>query len=188
MIQHFKKTGFTLVETLVAISILSIAVVAPMSLVSQGLISAFYARDQVIAYFLAQEAIESVRNVRDGNILLTAYGTPTNLMNGIPVNGAPFVIDTRNNQITSCSGTCPQLKTDGTFYAHGATPFSMSEPGWTPTPFTRTVTAAYVKNPDTTDNLNEITVTVTMSWRSGSLPPRSFSLSENMYRWIDDTI
>ncbi len=63
------KRGFTLIETLVAVSLLVIAIVAPMSLVSQALTTAYYARDQVAAYSLAQDGIESVRAVRDGNLL-----------------------------------------------------------------------------------------------------------------------
>ncbi len=192
LFQRYKKNGFTLIETLVAVAILSLAVVAPMSLVAQSLTASFYARDQVTAFFLAQEAIEAVRNIRDRNILLTAYGTPTDLMSGIPTNNSPFLIDTRNNQITevsvSCGGSTPPLKNDGNFYAHGTLPCSSTEAGWTPTRFTRSVRARYVTNPDATDNLNEIIVTVTVSWRSGSLPVRSFTLSENLYRWIDTSL
>ena len=184
--------AFTLIETLVAVAILSIAVVAPMALVTQSLTTSFYSRDQVTAFFLAQEGIESVRNIRDHNVLLTAFSTPTDLLTGIPVSNTPFVIDARNNAITTCSGPCPQIKikNDSSLFGHGdsGNPYDMAEPGWQPTRFTRSIQARYVKNPDNTDNLDEIIVTVVVSWRSGSLPVRSFTLSENLYRWIDTTI
>ena len=57
--------GFTLVEALVAISILMIAIASPMTLVQKGLSTATLSKDQMIAAFLAQDAIEAVKNIRD---------------------------------------------------------------------------------------------------------------------------
>ena len=59
------KRGLTMVETLVAISILTIAVVGPLGIIAQALHSSYYTRDQMTAYYLAQEAVEYVRNLRD---------------------------------------------------------------------------------------------------------------------------
>lgn len=174
--------GFTMIETLVAISLLTIAIVAPMSLTEQSLSSAYYARDQVTASYLAQEAIEAVRQVRDDNVLLTALGTPTNLLTGLPsTTGQPFIIDTRNDWMQLCSGACPNVQTDGTFYGYGQ---GMS--GWTSTYFNRTVTAAFANKPDGTQDTDEITITVTVSWQSGGFQARSITMRENLYRWIND--
>lgn len=57
--------GFTILETLVAISILVLALTAPLVIVSQALKSSYFSRDQITAYYLAQEAIEYIRNKRD---------------------------------------------------------------------------------------------------------------------------
>ncbi len=70
VLQFFKKdtranTGFTLVETLVAIFILVLTMGALFSLASGGIFSARYARNQIVANNLLQEAIETVRNSRD---------------------------------------------------------------------------------------------------------------------------
>ena len=67
-IQHSQR-GFTLLETLVAISILLIAVVGPMSIIGRSLPQSAYARDHAIAVNLAQEGIEAVRQKRDSNML-----------------------------------------------------------------------------------------------------------------------
>lgn len=63
--------GFTILETLVAISILLLALTAPLVIVSQALRSSYFSRDQITAYYLAQEAIEYLRNKRDNQGLTT---------------------------------------------------------------------------------------------------------------------
>lgn len=60
-----QNNGFTLVEALVAISILMIAIASPMTLAQKGLSTATQSKDQMIAAFLAQDAIEAVKNIRD---------------------------------------------------------------------------------------------------------------------------
>jgi prepilin-type N-terminal cleavage/methylation domain-containing protein len=65
----FKQKGFTLVETLVAISILMLAILGPLSIATAGLRNSAFARDQITAFYLAQEGIEFVRYARDDNYL-----------------------------------------------------------------------------------------------------------------------
>ena len=112
--------GFTLVETLVAVTLLTVAIVAPMTLTSKSLAAAYFAKDQITSFHLAQEAIETVRHARDHNILETALGTPMDLLAGIPdTTGAPFIVDTRNDTMTLCpGGVCPPLETDGNLYGY----------------------------------------------------------------------
>jgi len=57
--------AFTLIEALVAISILMIAIASPMTLAQKGLSTAVLSKDQMIASFLAQDVIEAVKNIRD---------------------------------------------------------------------------------------------------------------------------
>lgn len=180
------KRGMTLIETLVAVSILAVAIVAPMSLTMQSLSSAYYARDQIVMFNLAQEAIESVRAVRDANILRIALNTGAtcpdggamHLLCGIPI-GSDFTIDTRITDayaaIEPCTGACPPLQTDPgeTLYGY--------EAGWSPTPYTRTVSAEYVGGG--TDEIR-ITVTVTREAGSRQLPP--VVLRANLYKWVAD--
>lgn len=59
--------GFTLVETLVAISVLSISILGTFTAVQKGLATSTFAKDQVTAFYLIQEAMEYVKNVRDTN-------------------------------------------------------------------------------------------------------------------------
>jgi Tfp pilus assembly protein PilV len=58
-------TGFTLVEALVAVTILTLAVVGPMFTANRAIVAAQISRDQLTASYLAQEGIEFIRAVRD---------------------------------------------------------------------------------------------------------------------------
>jgi len=60
-----KQSGFSLVETLVAISILLIVIVGPMTISMQSAKSASFASEQVQAFFLAQEGLELAQKARD---------------------------------------------------------------------------------------------------------------------------
>ena len=173
------QRGFTLIETMVAISLLTVAIVAPMLLTVQSLKSAYYSRDQVTAFHLAQEALETVHAKRDSNILKIAAGQAVNIFEGLPsFSGAAFKIEGSTGAMSSCGGPCPPLQTDGTLYNYT---------GGTNTNFTRTVTACYVHpSPsalcDGTPQ-DEVRVSVTVSWQTGSYQQRSISISEDLYGW-----
>ena len=67
----WRSRGFTLVETLVAISIFSMSIVAIMSVLGNGVSDTNYAKQKMIASYLAQEGIEYIRNMRDTYVLYT---------------------------------------------------------------------------------------------------------------------
>ncbi len=70
--RYTPQKGFTLIETLVAISILVIAIAGPMTMAARGLQSSYHAKSQLVAVHLAQEAIEIVRMKRDNYTLANA--------------------------------------------------------------------------------------------------------------------
>jgi type II secretory pathway pseudopilin PulG len=178
-----RSRAFTLLETMVAITLLTVAIVAPMALTTQSLASAYYARDQITASYLAQEAIEAVRSVRDGNVLKISQGINVDLLDGFPsVTGLPFRIDTRDNVtgnkgMTLCSsdpgGVCIPLQIVGNFYGYSA--------GSQNSKFMRTVTAVFVGG-----NPNEIKITATVEWQTAGKQKRTFIISENLFRWVAD--
>lgn len=104
-ITHSQK-GFTLLETLVAISILLIAVVAPMSIIGRSLPQSAYARDHAIAVNLAQEGIEAVRQKRDSNMLADWNGPPDVAWDNGIVAGNYYAVDPRAlSMLISCGGS-----------------------------------------------------------------------------------
>lgn len=62
------KKGFTLIEALVAVAILLIGVTTVFSVARSGISSTSAVRNRVTAMFLAQEAMEAVKNKINSNI------------------------------------------------------------------------------------------------------------------------
>ncbi len=89
-------TGFTLIETMIAVTILTFAVAGPLYTASRAILAATISRDQLTASYLAQEGIEYVRALRD-NEYLSAHAQP-----GITdVSGTAW-----NNFITGIESLC----------------------------------------------------------------------------------
>jgi prepilin-type N-terminal cleavage/methylation domain-containing protein len=175
--------AFTLVESMVAISILSLAVTGPLLIAQKGVGSAIYARDQITAFYLAQEAVEYVRNVRDTNRIKGSQW-----LQGLSVckesgSGQKCHIDTRYsdftspNAVTTCpAGACSKLSfykngTEG-YYGYG------SGANWSVTPYTREVTI------DDRASSKEALVAVTISWNTNLFAPlRTFTIREYMFNF-----
>lgn len=161
------KAGFTLIETLVAISVLLLSISAPLTIASHGLANARFARDQVTAFYLAQDAVEYIRNLRDKNSL-SGVSWVTGF---ISIDGSPFTIDTIDGDVALCpAGGCPPLEYNATtnFYSY-------NDPLGVQSIFTRTTTMQTV-------NAQEIAITVTVSWASGKLS-HTFSVKESIFDW-----
>jgi prepilin-type N-terminal cleavage/methylation domain len=177
-----KTKGFTLVETLIAISILVLAVTGAFSAAHSGMTSALYSKDQITAFYLAQEGIEQIRNLRDQNSL-----TSSNWMNGI-ANSAPTEDPcapgntcyvnalSEFTPLVRCPGTapsqtCPNLRINGPgFYSYDVGPETVE------TRFRREVRMTIITN-------NEVMVESTVYWSKGLLVDRSFTAREHLFNW-----
>ena len=67
------KRGFTIIELIISIFILSIAVVGIYSAFSMMVVLTADASDRLTAAYLAQEGIEVIRNIRDTNWLSSSF-------------------------------------------------------------------------------------------------------------------
>jgi len=123
------NTGFTIVETLVAIGILVVALSGGFAAVSLSLNRSSLSKEQVIAFYLAQEGMEIIRNKRDSNAL-----SGNSWLQGIALNGDPCEFgnvcraDAISFSLNSCGsnwGSCPFLRNHNTNkyynYSSGAT-------------------------------------------------------------------
>lgn len=116
---YYIAAGFTLIESMVAISILFLAITGPLTLMNQSIISSRIARDRVRATYLAQEGVELARNFRDNEALLSTGSSWLGTINTegcVGVNSPcayhPWRTDAyqaRGNFGVCSSGICPKL-------------------------------------------------------------------------------
>jgi type II secretory pathway pseudopilin PulG len=149
--------SFTLIETLVAISILTTGILAISSLISYLISVSSISKQRLVAAYLAQEGIEIVRNLRDTN-LISLRNWDYGLDNG------EWQADYDDLSLSSYSGTFLNLETSG-FYGYGS---------GTPTNFRRVI-----RLQKSGDVLN---INVEVSWFERG---RWYSLTvqEKVYNW-----
>lgn len=155
--------GFTLVETLIAIAILLIAVVGPISLIGNALHKLYYAKDQMIAINLAQEGIEVVRQRRDSDMLEVSASDIFSLP-----SPSYYTVDASSASLNISTAGQKPVYINGDFYAQS---------GGTATQFTRLITITSVGSGTT-----ERKVTSTVEWKTGG-QTGTITVSEYLFKW-----
>ena len=161
-----------MIETLVAVTILSAAIAGPMVLSIKSIGSAAVSQDQLVAFYLGQEAVEYVRNVRDTNIL-SENSWLDGLGDCLPSSPNGCYIDVINNAITACGrlAGCPNLDFDGQNYNYASGDNSA---------FTRTVKIDNLIRADG----DEAKIDVAVSW-TGKYGQKTMNLQNNIFNWYD---
>jgi len=181
-------TGFTLVEVLVAITILLLVITGPMQIMTRANNSTAYSSEQVIAFFLAQEGLELAQKGRDDLMLADfrdEFGGPgatdpwaqfrTDFTTCLNVTGCGLAwnMDTTPDSIAAplnCAtpDSCRlNVREAGTTNRDRYTYASVS-PGITPSKYTRTIRMERVTG-GAGGRDRGMTVTSTVTWRTGSL-------------------
>jgi len=175
------NSGFTLVETLVAISIFTISILALMSVLAKGMSDTNYAKQQMTASYLAQEGIEYIRNMRDTSVLSgsssldgwNAFISKISVCNLEKLCGFDSSISQiDSNPIFFCSehNDCRLFVNNGDYNI---------DPNGADSGFTRTIIS------DTTNLGNdEIKIISKVEWTQGS-GTHNVTFSENLYNWIE---
>jgi type II secretory pathway pseudopilin PulG len=172
--------AFSLVEVLVAISILLLTIVTPMTILSRANNSTTYANEQLVAYFLAQEGLEMVQKLRD-DIFLTYFSgnsatlislSGLRLQNCVSQNCGLFM--GTDGVVSSAAPCAPANQNCRLFFnTNSATLWSRyvhaAGPGvdLVATPYSRQIRV--VPRFTSSGDLREFMVTSTVSWRTGSL-------------------
>lgn len=151
--------GFTLVETMVAVTIITLAVAGPLFTANRAIVAAQSARYQLTAVYLAQEGVEYMRAIRDGYYLSNAVTAWTDFITASYECHDPnfCTLDPTEPMgigsgfaIQLCSGACTQL-----YLSNGI--YTQDNSYGTITPFTRTIQLETVSG-------TEEKVTATVSW------------------------
>ena len=176
-IKKFRRINraFTLVETLVAISIFSMSILGLLSVLASGITNTTYAKEKITADYLAQEGIESIRNMRDSFVLYPANGTwttfkaklaPCNLGNECGFDNS--VSKTDQNFIFKCSAHsngCKLFLNNGNYNTN----LNGADSG-----FVRKVWA--------TTSADEVEIFSEVDWTQGSSNYKII-FSENLFNW-----
>ena len=200
--QLTNSMGFTLIETLVAITVLVLAITGPLQIASNALYSAFYARDQITAYFLAEEAIEYIKNTRDSTFLNDVFNNGNNnnwLLNlskcaDSSTDGTftGCIIDAKEpnpeTAIVACEGGCPPINYDSDTGLWG---YAQQINNNKQSKFTRIIEIIPQSNTDLnmTDPVailgEEAVIKVKVEWETGNYfgNTRSFELTGTMMNW-----
>jgi len=153
--------GFTLFETIIAIGLILVGLVAALTLVTTSLFYSSNIQNCLIAANLAAEGIEVIRNIRDNNWLQdipwdswlvdngdyqVAYNSTTHLS---AYYGQPILFDQATNLYSYDSGVA--------------------------TPFVRKISITNLSD-------NEIKITSTVTWRSRGISHES-SAEDRLFNW-----
>jgi type II secretory pathway pseudopilin PulG len=169
-------SGFTVLETIVAIGILALAITATFSAAQSGLASSIESRDQVLAFYLAQEAVEMLRNARDENGIrgdswlsgITEGSNPS-----CPFGGSCTVDATTKTWDQCPVSGCPNMRQNTT--GTGIYGLYGYDQNWSETQFKRTISLSSI-------SATEILLTVTIEWGKASLP-KQFKVKETLLNW-----
>lgn len=169
------QSGFSLVETLVAVTILLILIVTPMTTTIRSANSASFSTEQVTAYFLAQEGAELAQLARNNLLLEEVGGNPVDSWADFVSGAGDYqdcfdpsgcgleITDFSDGRISAdvCSGdSCRIYVTETSGGSHVRSRFT-HDSNQTPTPFTRTI--------NLTDLGSQVRVQSVVTWRTGSL-------------------
>lgn len=186
-----KERGFTLVETLVAIAIFTLAIIALMSVLGSGVSDTNYAKKKMTATYLAQEGIEYIRNMRDDYSLyeistghnweefmdkiVTACATSAGCyFQDADLYSSDYMTDVSLNP---CTGTACYL-----YYSSDTSRYSYDNSEGEITDFQRIIKVETGSSTAPFNSGQEIKVISTVKWTQGS-GNYSISFSENLFNW-----
>jgi len=181
--------GFTLIETMVAITILTLAVSGPMFTASRAIVAARAASNQLTASYLAQEGVEYVRMLRDNSYLLAYSDVPNratasttgwdNFRDSVATPAtcgtAPFCTFDPSTLVLAHCSTSPCAKLHRTQLTNGTYGYTQQS-GGTETPFTRTIQILNLA-------ASEEKIVSTVTWNFHNMP-YTVTVIEHLTPWL----
>lgn len=195
-----KHKGFTLIETIVSVTILAVAIVGPLTLSAKSIQASRGARLELEATYLAVEGVEIIHSIRnnfsavDSNADRSGWlgtGNPPYIRDecstGCAVDvvehgGAAPVWDTRNNRALDNCDTPDKCQIifnipTGVYRQRGSAGIPNGG-NWVATPFSRTVTV-------TTVNARQEHVTSVVTYQSNGAT-RTIVAEDDIFNWFPE--
>ena len=161
-----ENKGFSLIEVVTAIFILTVGVGGAFSLIYQTLSAVYLVRSELTASFLAQEGVEIVKNLRDNAWLYSRAATSTSWLAYLSEAGGDYEVD-YSTQTLSRADNSTYMKVD----SNGFFNYSSGDQ----TNFTRSVSLTNVST-------TTVKVVVTVGWQTGGRD-HSLEIVENITNW-----
>lgn len=159
------KSGFTILETLVAVTILMLAIVGPLTVSQKSLVASTYAKDQIIAAYLAQDAMEFLKNARDTQVSAGLFSNWVSTYSSLCTIANPCSIDTYLATIQQCGNACLVYDRGDRYTNLSSTPGRTTRP----TIYSRNFYLD-ISPSATTNSSNEVRVVVRVFWRNALAP------------------
>lgn len=157
MRHHTHRDGFSILETIVAIGIISMALIAILPISNSSFGANRSSSSEVTAVYLAQDAFEFMRNIRDA--IQLDLGQPFKDVLA-PCMGARCILKTSEpsstiyETVAPCDSACPPLRFNDEAQSYGY------QSAWRETQFSRAISATQISDFETL-------VTVTIDWKEG---------------------
>jgi len=163
LIRKNSKPGFTLIEIITVLFVLSLGLIGVMALIVQNIASQSLNKNNLIAYQLAQEGVELIRKTRDSD-WRQGLDWRTNLADGV------YYMDYRDSAPHSWSSSIGNLRQSeaGLYYN------DLSQSG-TDSRFSRAITLA-------TKDADSFYVAARLTWFDHSRP-FNYELETILYNW-----
>lgn len=200
--------AFTIIETLVAISIFTSAILGLLSFSAGSIADTNYSKNKLIATYLAQEGLEYMRNLRDTYVLFQSngWGTGESGENGLDGSfmlklneagcktntgcyfdptGLSYAVPSQQAMksltLTPCSTNCPTMTYDNSILS--STNRYGYNPAGDPTNFIRKIKVKDVTTSAPLDN-KEILIESTVFWKKGD-KTYSVTFSNYLKSWAE---
>ena len=160
------KVGFSIVEIMAVVFIVSVGMIGMMTLVNQTIRAQRLNRHTLVAYQLAQEGVELVRLIRDDNWLAEERD---NFLSVLPYGN--YCLDIENiNLNTSSPSPCPLYLNENNLYIHESENNSF-------TPYSRLVTIGALEGD------YSVLVQVKITWQDDGGRNISFLTETKLFDW-----
>jgi prepilin-type N-terminal cleavage/methylation domain-containing protein len=191
MIKNTKQNkGFTILETLIAVVLLSLVLNSVLTLISKSLFTAQYAKNDMIASYLLQESADYIRNTRDTSIKVNPATGWDNFLTFYELNGSgnksrsckikiyPNYI--ANTSEPDCGSVNGNNDPDQLYYHkdtnNGSYYSTERGSGYVDTTLSRSIVLS--KSADD----KQVDVSITINWKNGNTP-KSKSYNVSLTNW-----